>query len=214
MTTALWHCCRNPHCRAKLSEPTDYPHHAFCCRGCHASFYRSRCLVCEEPMRRKNERQRVGSGHKRCSKEYRRFPGAYEHLGYYPSQDVIDPLKNPANTGSKTAPLPDRPASCPAGWSWEAETDSEEHRLKDRDGKVAARLWAVGTHWYLLEPQSIPRQSAPDLESAKRMAVSFALVALPVAAASGAAASPRKNGFSSSDKLVSRSRAQASAPFA
>ena len=41
------HYCRNTHCRAKLAAPVDNEHHAFCTSGCHAIFYRHRCLVCE-----------------------------------------------------------------------------------------------------------------------------------------------------------------------
>jgi hypothetical protein len=70
----LRHRCRNKHCRSKLRQPVDNPHHAFCARGCFESFYRSRCLVCEEPMRRKRESQKLGSGHKVCEREYRKFP--------------------------------------------------------------------------------------------------------------------------------------------
>src|SRR6516165_1675905 len=70
--------CRNPRCRSKLPTPVENEHHAFCTPGCHTSFYRSRCLVCEEPIRRKNERQRFGSGHKTCEQEYRCFPHVYD----------------------------------------------------------------------------------------------------------------------------------------
>ena len=45
--------CRNPRCRQKLLRPTDNDHHAFCCGGCHASFYFNRCRVCEAPLRDK-----------------------------------------------------------------------------------------------------------------------------------------------------------------
>jgi hypothetical protein len=38
------HYCRNTHCRAKLAAPVDNEHHAFCTSGCHAIFYRHRCL--------------------------------------------------------------------------------------------------------------------------------------------------------------------------
>ena len=52
------HYCRNTHCRAKLAAPVDNEHHAFCTSGCHAIFYRHRCLVCEDAMRRKRDDQR------------------------------------------------------------------------------------------------------------------------------------------------------------
>ena len=44
------HYCRNVRCRSKLSAPVENEHHAFCTRGCHASFYRARCRVCERPL--------------------------------------------------------------------------------------------------------------------------------------------------------------------
>src|SRR5215831_5079649 len=72
------HYCRNPRCRSKLPAPVENEHRAFCTRGCFESFYRSRCLVCEEPMRRKVESQRFRSGHAKCRAEHRRFPHVYD----------------------------------------------------------------------------------------------------------------------------------------
>jgi hypothetical protein len=79
------HYCRNTHCRAKLAAPVDNEHHAFCTSGCHAIFYRHRCLVCENAMRRKSERQRFGSGHKICQNEYQRFPHVFDYPGANPA---------------------------------------------------------------------------------------------------------------------------------
>jgi hypothetical protein len=42
--------CRNPRCRVKLKQPEANPRSAFCSRGCHASFYRRRCMACEQAM--------------------------------------------------------------------------------------------------------------------------------------------------------------------
>src|SRR5262249_24713109 len=78
--------CRHPPCRVKLREPVENEHHAFCARGCFESFYRALCLVCEEQMRRKTERQRIKSGHKKCEAEYRKFPHAFS---YPPSRAQI-----------------------------------------------------------------------------------------------------------------------------
>jgi hypothetical protein len=175
MTAALRHQCR--YCRTKLFEPTDNLYRAFCCRGCHTSFYRSRCLVCEEPIRRKNERQRFGSGHKRCQGEYRRFPHRYDHSGYHPSQNARGPLKNPIKPVIKEGNSDDR--GCPLGWRWEFE--EWEHRLLDREGNLTAHLWLVGNVWYLSHPQTIPPfQPRLVLDAAKRLAVSMALANLPL----------------------------------
>jgi hypothetical protein len=57
--------CRNPRCRSKLKAPVDNPREAFCTRGCHSSFYRKRCLICEGEMARKTERQLICGG-RRC----------------------------------------------------------------------------------------------------------------------------------------------------
>ena len=46
------HYCRNPKCRTKLPAPTGNEREAFCARGCHTSFYRHRCIVCERDMPR------------------------------------------------------------------------------------------------------------------------------------------------------------------
>jgi hypothetical protein len=78
------HYCRNTHCHAKLADPVDNEHHAFCTSGCHAIFYRHRCLVCEDAMRRKRDDQRFKNGHKACQNEYRRFPHVFDYPGVNP----------------------------------------------------------------------------------------------------------------------------------
>ena len=74
------HMCRNTHCRLKLPTPVENEHHAFCTKGCHAVFYRTRCQVCEEPIRRKTERQPLLR--RKCKSERRRFPAAYSWPEY------------------------------------------------------------------------------------------------------------------------------------
>jgi hypothetical protein len=44
------HRCRNPRCRVNLPAPVSNAREAFCCRGCHASFYLNRCRACEAPI--------------------------------------------------------------------------------------------------------------------------------------------------------------------
>ena len=110
------HYCRNSHCRSRLPHPVENERRAFCARGCHSIFYRSRCLVCEEPMRRKGDHQRFGSGHSRCKAEYRRYPHVYDWPeGAKPTQtgqgtaSVREGGRNADFTGLKTRDLPDRP---------------------------------------------------------------------------------------------------------
>jgi hypothetical protein len=82
--TALRHRCRYPRCRSKLPAPVSNPREAFCARGCHSSFYRHRCLICEEPMERKTERQLV-CGKRACrnalqtSESLGRYHGIIRH---------------------------------------------------------------------------------------------------------------------------------------
>ena len=70
--------CRNPKCRSKLREPASNQREAFCARGCHTSFYRKRCLICERPMERKTEQQLI-CGKRLC----RNALAARPYLGRY-----------------------------------------------------------------------------------------------------------------------------------
>ena len=183
---ALRHRCRNPHCRSKLSAPVENEHHAFCARGCHASFYRSRCMVCEEPMRRKTDSQRFKSGHKVCAAEYRRFPHVFELPRHTPVPQVgfvNNPPRSAHSTGLKTGPASDRPTRhCLRGWWWGGDGD-RDHSLYDRDGLTIARVVPEGDgRYHLRTPFAIPRRTWAHLEEAKRGAESFALMAMPLEA--------------------------------
>ena len=76
--TAMRHMCRYPKCRSKLPAPVSNHREAFCARGCHTSFYRKRCLVCEQQMERKTEHQLL-CGKRACRKALR----ASSDLGRY-----------------------------------------------------------------------------------------------------------------------------------
>ncbi len=99
--------CRYPKCRSKLPAPVSNAREAFCTRGCHKQFYRSRCFVCEGPMERKTERQLI-CGKRKCRNG---LQGRSLPLGRYGTGDVISPLKKPVNKGPKQALKPDRPRS-------------------------------------------------------------------------------------------------------
>jgi hypothetical protein len=53
------HYCRYPKCRSKLPKPASNEREAFCARGCHTAFYRKRCLVCEGPIERSRDDQKI-----------------------------------------------------------------------------------------------------------------------------------------------------------
>ena len=111
----LRHYCRHLRCRSKLKAPIDNPHKAFCARGCHSSFYLSRCLVCENA--------KPGPDWKfcrrpKCRAEYRRNAGLYDWRTGHPDPSagfVISNSKSAHSIGIKTAGLTDRPWRMVAG---------------------------------------------------------------------------------------------------
>ena len=176
--------CRNPRCRMKLPVPTDNEHHAFCTPGCHAGFYRARCLVCEDSMKRKREGQKLKSGHGRCAAEYRKFPRAYD----YPraenakkgadSQIANESLGNPHEMGTFSGIAGKRPSHrALRAWTW--HSDDLEHELRDAAGTLLARLESNAGRHRLTHPRTVPILSW-GLAEAKRRAESMALAALPL----------------------------------
>ena len=65
----LRHYCRNLHCHAKLPEPVENARAAFCCRGCFNSYFRGRCLVCEQAYQRAAEHQKL-CRRRQCRRDY------------------------------------------------------------------------------------------------------------------------------------------------
>jgi len=178
------HYCRNLKCRSRLPAPIENVRKAFCCRGCHNAFYRTRCLVCEKdtgtnPLtgeKRKRLGQRKFCGRK-CKAEARQFPHVY--AGVLPG-----PVRRTRSSSScdkmdlKTGPAGDRPTShCLRGLWWGGDSD-RDHSLYDRDGLTIARVVPEGDgRYHLRTPVAIPRQAWAHLEEAKRGAESFALIA-------------------------------------
>jgi hypothetical protein len=87
------HFCR--HCRGKLKEPVDNHRNAFCVSGCHRSFYRHRCLACEQPMERKTEGQLI-CGKRRCRNALR---AGLIRSRYHTPSHVISPPEKPDKMG-------------------------------------------------------------------------------------------------------------------
>ena len=89
--------CRHRICRTKLKRPVSNKREAFCSRGCHTSFYLKRCLVCEDPLQRRNKTQKV------CRKSWcRNAWRARAGFGRYcPSNSVSLASKTPGFIGSK-----------------------------------------------------------------------------------------------------------------
>jgi hypothetical protein len=90
-TETLRHYCRNPRCRSKLPTAVSNPRESFCTKGCHSSFYRRRCLICEGAMKRRTENQLV-CGKRRC----RNALQARNGLGkYLPTSACVSSVENP-----------------------------------------------------------------------------------------------------------------------
>ena len=103
------HYCRNPKCRSKLPKPVSNEREAFCARGCHTAFYRKRCLVCEGPIERSRDDQKICRKAK-CRSAWR----ARTSFGrYIASSDAKLPSKKPVNKGAKGVPKRD-----PRSISW------------------------------------------------------------------------------------------------
>jgi hypothetical protein len=103
------HYCRNPKCHSKLPKPVSNEREAFCARGCHTAFYRKRCLVCEGPIERTRDDQKICRKAK-CRSAWRARTGFGATVA--PSAAKL-PSKKPVNKGPKAAPKRD-----PRSISW------------------------------------------------------------------------------------------------
>jgi hypothetical protein len=103
------HFCRNPKCRSKLKAPVSNRREAFCARGCHTAFYRKRCLVCEGPIERSRDDQKI-CRKANCRSAWRARTGFGRYIA---SSAAKLPSQKPVNKGQKGAPKPD-----PRSVSW------------------------------------------------------------------------------------------------
>ena len=102
----LRHYCRNPQCRAKLPVPVSNDREAFCSRGCHAAFFRTRCRVCERRIE-----QPAGGGTRlicnraKCKSAWR----TGFDLGRYPTLKNVKSIQEvPVTKGPKVGISDDR----------------------------------------------------------------------------------------------------------
>jgi hypothetical protein len=94
------HRCRNVRCGAKLKVPTADARDAFCSAGCFASYYRSRCRVCERPIDRKTERRLVCK-RSECRHEFQRHPERFSGPRYPTVVLGHNASENPIKSGLK-----------------------------------------------------------------------------------------------------------------
>ena len=100
--------CRNPRCRSRLPAPVSNPREAFCARGCHAQYYRKRCIACEQPMERKRESQQLCKRRK-CKSQFVVLKAGFLLGHYHPSSHALDASKNATKSGTLSRPKADRP---------------------------------------------------------------------------------------------------------
>jgi hypothetical protein len=105
MTQELRHFCR--HCRGKLASPTANHREAFDSKGCHGSFYRRRCIVCERDMPRLKESQRT-CYRAECKEKWRKKTIQSHFVGHGSLSDK-HPLKTSIKPGVKSGVRSDRP---------------------------------------------------------------------------------------------------------
>lgn len=99
--TKLYHRCRNPKCRAKLSLPADNPRKAFCCRGCYNSFYLKRCVVCENDKPADSTARRVLCRRPKCRSQYQRNRSFFDYPAPNTAFDA-ERSKSARKSGTKT----------------------------------------------------------------------------------------------------------------
>jgi hypothetical protein len=108
------HRCRNVRCGAKLKSTATNPRDAFCCQGCFDAHYRGRCLVCERPIIRQTERQRLCK-RRGCRDEFYRHKELFLGARYLPSGLRHNASRSARFTGLKIGTLGGRPFAQIAG---------------------------------------------------------------------------------------------------
>ena len=101
MNEKLRHRCRSSRCGSRLPQPVESSRLAFCCRGCHAQFYRKRCVVCEKDKANPNA---IICGQRACRAELRKWPDLYHFSrrdGQSPTTCKVD-ARSAHSTGLKT----------------------------------------------------------------------------------------------------------------
>jgi len=106
------HYCRNPRCHSKLPARVSNPREAFCTRGCHNSFYRHRCLICERPIEQPKRGKRLICKKAKCRRALR----SNSCHGRYHTSFAAKSISNKADFIGVKEPLkPHRPWRIVAG---------------------------------------------------------------------------------------------------
>src|SRR5262249_21662722 len=104
--------CRNPRCGSELPAPVSNPREAFCTRGCHNSFFRRRCLICERPIEQPKRGKRLICKKAKCRSALR----SNSCVGRYHPSFAAKSISNKADFIGVKKPLkPHRPWRIVAG---------------------------------------------------------------------------------------------------
>jgi hypothetical protein len=191
----LRHYCRNPRCRAKLKEPVESARAAFCCRSCHDNFYWAHCLVCNESFTRSSSRQKLCT-RRNCRREFERNPSLFaspwgDGQSNLKSAEISRVASSPGGAGEGACQKPESNSKSAhftggfwrdksgRGFGWKVV--GEQRHLIDRNGRIAIRLVAEESGWWIAQPRIHPELPVfLALDAAKRSAINIALWALPL----------------------------------
>jgi hypothetical protein len=175
--------CRK--CRSNLPAPVANEREAFCCRGCFKAFYRHRCFICQQPMERKTQNQKI------CGK--RKCRNALEGKTVFSRFSTIDTSRpvsgsnSPLISMSKSPLKPDLAAA--SAWLPKRlsklthdkpglEREDDDWNLLNRDGRMVTRVRQEGDGYWVARPRMIPEPPVETFKAACRRAVTVAMVTL------------------------------------
>lgn len=101
------HYCR--HCRGKLEAPTANHRQAFDSKGCYRSFYRKRCLVCEDPIEQPKRGERLICRKSKCINAFRESSDAAAKVQNQSQKPpILLSQKRPSNPTEDGSSWPDQ----------------------------------------------------------------------------------------------------------
>jgi hypothetical protein len=140
----LRHRCRNPQCRVKLPAPVTNARDAFCCCGCHASFFRTRCRVCEAPIKQPARGTRLICNRAKCKSVWRAGLG----LGRYPTPSRAESIREvPVNKGPKVGSSDDRASWLVVAARAPISANQYHCAIVGAAGGIAAADRSNAAHW-------------------------------------------------------------------
>ena len=156
----LRHRCRNPQCRVKLPAPVTTARDAFCCCGCHESFFRTRCRVCEAPIKQPARGTRLICKRAKCKSVWRAGLG----LGRYPTPSRAESIREvPVNKGPKVGTNDDRASWLVVAAGAPISADQYHRAIVGAVEGIAAADRSNAAHW----ARSGRRPRDPDSNSNK-----------------------------------------------